>query len=123
MRSDYLPVLKYSTALSNTGSLPSFVFSSVSSTFISGVSPPSEMEVPDGVSQRATVTLSDEPLGRSTSSCTDPLPNDDTPTSVAYPCSWSAPARISEAEAEPPSISTTISFGENCLSVVLKVRR
>jgi hypothetical protein len=37
--------------------------------------------------------------------CTEPLPNERVPTSVARLWSCSAPATISEAEAEPPLIS------------------
>ena len=39
--------------------------------------------------------------------CTEPLPNERVPISVARLWSCSAPATISEAEAEPPLISTT----------------
>src|SRR5277367_6574159 len=38
--------------------------------------------------------------------CTEPLPNERVPTSVARLWSCSAPATISEAEAEPPLIRT-----------------
>ena len=38
--------------------------------------------------------------------CTDPLPNERVPIRVARLWSCSAPATISEAEAEPPLIST-----------------
>src|SRR6266480_3802013 len=38
--------------------------------------------------------------------CTEPLPNERVPTSVARLWSCSAPATISDAEAEPPLIST-----------------
>ena len=40
--------------------------------------------------------------------CTEPLPNERVPSMVARVWSCSAPATISEAEAEPPLISTTI---------------
>ena len=40
--------------------------------------------------------------------CTEPLPNERVPTIVARLWSCSAPATISEAEAEPPLTSTTI---------------
>ncbi len=39
--------------------------------------------------------------------CTEPLPNERVPISVARLWSCSAPATISEAEADPPLISTT----------------
>ena len=39
--------------------------------------------------------------------CTDPLPNVRSPISVARPWSRSAPATISDPDAEPPSTSTT----------------
>ena len=61
-----------------------------------------------GVSHFAIVSRK-PPL--SPSSCvhcwTVPLPNVLLPTSVALPRSWSAPATISDAEADPPSTSTT----------------
>ena len=40
--------------------------------------------------------------------CTEPLPNERVPSTVARLWSCSAPATISEAEAEPPLISTII---------------
>ena len=40
--------------------------------------------------------------------CTEPLPKDRVPMMVARLWSCSAPATISDAEAEPPLISTTI---------------
>src|SRR5213595_1122362 len=40
--------------------------------------------------------------------CTEPLPNERVPTSVARLWSCRAPATISEAEAEPPLTSTMI---------------
>ena len=39
--------------------------------------------------------------------CTEPLPNERVPMTVARLWSCSAPATISEAEAEPPLMSTT----------------
>src|ERR1700761_1372145 len=39
--------------------------------------------------------------------CTDPLPNERVPIRVARLWSCSAPATISEADADPPLISTT----------------
>ena len=45
-----------------------------------------------------------------TTTWTEPLPYDFVPTSVAAPVSCSAPARISEALALLPSISTTIGY-------------
>ncbi len=39
--------------------------------------------------------------------CTEPLPNERVPISVARLWSCNAPATISDAEAEPPLISTT----------------
>jgi hypothetical protein len=39
--------------------------------------------------------------------CTEPLPKDRVPMTLARSWSLSAPATISEAEAEPPLISTT----------------
>src|SRR5829696_9656006 len=39
--------------------------------------------------------------------CTEPLPNERVPSTVARLWSCSAPATISDAEAEPPLISTT----------------
>ena len=40
--------------------------------------------------------------------CTDPFPKDVVPIIIALSWSCSAPATISEAEAEPPFINTTI---------------
>src|SRR6266478_4420530 len=45
--------------------------------------------------------------------CTDPLPNERVPTNVARLWSCSAPATISEADAEPPLIKTI-----SCLPLV-----
>ena len=47
-------------------------------------------------------------MGRRVMVCTDPLPKERTPMTVARPWSWSALATISEAEAEPPLMSTTM---------------
>ena len=77
---------------------------------MSGFRPPSEIDTPLGVSQRATVTLS-AASRMEMSSCTDPFPKDCSPISVAIPWSRSAPARISDADADPLSIRiTTDSF-------------
>ena len=66
------------------------------------------IQVRSGVSHLAIVSRK-PPL--SSSSCvhcwTVPLPNVFAPTSVARPRSCSAPATISDADAEPPSTSTT----------------
>ena len=60
-----------------------------------------------GVNHRSVVSRSPPPLGRSFQTWTVFLPNVGSPTSVARPCSWSAPATISDADAEPPSTRTT----------------
>ena len=58
------------------------------------------MEFPFGVSHFATVTLSEVSGVICTSSCTEPLPNDFSPTNLTPRLSRNAPARISEAEAD-----------------------
>src|SRR3989344_30393 len=55
-----------------------------------------------GVSQRATVNLTDEPSCNSSNDWTEPLPKVFSPTNCAKPKSCKAPATISEADAEPP---------------------
>ena len=61
-----------------------------------------------GVSQRAIVNRKPPWSPSSCVHCwTVPLPYVVEPTIVARPRSWSAPATISEADAEPPSTSTT----------------
>src|SRR3989344_6341124 len=62
------------------------------------------------------VILSDVSGVRGTSSWIDPLPNVLVPTNLATPCSWRAPASISDADAEPPSTRTIIC---NLLSNIL----
>ena len=61
-----------------------------------------------GVSQFAVVSRKPPLSSSSWVHCwTVPLPNVFVPTSVARPRSWSAPATISDADADPPSTSTT----------------
>ncbi len=47
-------------------------------------------------------------MGRCVIVCTDPLPKERMPMTVARPWSWRALATISEAEAEPSLMSTTM---------------
>ncbi len=53
------------------------------------------------------VSLRPEPSSISMMVCTLPLPKVGTPSTVARRWSWSAPATISEAEADPALTSTT----------------
>ena len=74
---------------------------------MSGSMPFAWIERPDGVKYRAVVSRNaplPSPSGMMV--CTEPLPNERVPTSVARFWSCSAPATISEAEAEPPLIRT-----------------
>src|SRR5574337_1728105 len=66
------------------------------------------MFLPSGVYQRAIVTFNSVPPASCSTSCTLPLPKLLVPRKVATPLSLSAPAVISLAEAEPPSINTTV---------------
>ena len=74
---------------------------------MSGSMPLAWIERPDGVKYRAVVNRN-APLSAPNGMmvCTEPLPNERVPTSVARLWSCSAPATISEAEAEPPLINT-----------------
>ena len=78
------------------------------STTTSGTMPVPWIQRLSGVSHLAIVRRKPP---RSSSSCvhcwTVPLPKVVSPTSVARPRSWSAPATISDADAEPPSTRTT----------------
>jgi hypothetical protein len=74
---------------------------------MSGVMRLAWIDRPGGVKYRAVVSRSaplPEPNGMMV--CTEPLPNERVPTKVARRWSCRAPATISEAEAEPPLIST-----------------
>src|SRR5215467_10042660 len=65
------------------------------------------MERPDGVKYRAVVSRSaPSPPPSGMIVCTDPLPNDRVPMTVARFWSCKAPATISEADVEPPLIRT-----------------
>ena len=70
--------------------------------------PFSDKFVPFGVSHLAIVTFKEVSEVSCTNSCTEPLPNVFMPTSFATPFSFNAPARISEAEAEPLSTRMSI---------------
>src|SRR3989344_6522626 len=94
-------VMSHVTAASFWGSLPALTSSAVRSALMSGLRPPSEMDCPLGVSQRAMVTLSSAPPPSCMSCCTDPLPKLRVPTSLATPCCWSAPAKSSSPSAPP----------------------
>src|SRR3546814_10856396 len=61
-----------------------------------------------GVQTCALPILNSPLFGIGSTVCTVPLPKEELPTSTARPESCRAAATISEAEAEPPSISTTI---------------
>jgi hypothetical protein len=83
----------------------------VSVTAICGSIPLPEIVEPFGVSQFAIVILIDVSLDTGNNSWTDPLPNDVSPIIVARLWSLSAPATISDADAEPLSRRIT-SFTE-----------
>ena len=76
---------------------------------MSGVSPFSEIDKPLGVYHLATVILREVSDVNLITSWTDPFPNVFSPTKVPIPCSDRAPAKISEAEADPLS-TKIISF-------------
>ena len=75
---------------------------------MSGANPSSEIECPNGVSHLAIVTLREVSGVMLMTSWTEPFPNVLVPIIVAMPCSLSAPARISEADAEPLFTRITI---------------
>ena len=66
-----------------------------------------KIEVPFGVSHFAMVIFKRVSGVTLITSCTEPLPKLCAPTSFARSLSCIAPANISEAEAEPPSIKIT----------------
>src|SRR3989344_644335 len=101
-------VASHLSAASFWGSLPATTSSRVRAASMSALSPPSDMEEPLGVSHRATVTLSSAPSPSSISCWTEPLPKVRVPTSLATLCCCRAPAKISDADAEPWSTSIAI---------------
>ena len=78
------------------------------SSSISGVIPFAWIDLPDGVKYLAVVSFNPKPSCKLSIDWTEPLPKDSSPIIKALLWSWSAPATISEADAEPLFINTTI---------------
>src|SRR3989338_9180081 len=66
------------------------------------------MDLPEGVKYLLVVSRRPEPSGRGITDCTEPLPKDFTPKTMARLLSCTAPARISLPDAVPSLIKTTI---------------
>ena len=72
---------------------------------------------------RAMVYLRDVPSESSLSCCTVPFPKVFSPNNIALLLSWSAPARISAAEADPPSTNTAIFTSSEKISKITPIHK
>src|SRR3989344_6713535 len=105
----FISFLSTSIAFSSWESRPFSASSSLIVTSISGFRPSPSRILPLGSTHCATVRFTEEPSRNSSICCTVPLPNVFSPMSFTPRLSRSAPARISEAEAEP--LLTTMTTG------------